>query len=96
MKDFEIRFYNCLIDIQSRQKDLITEETDVLDVYFLVRSLRRGATTRAQLARVSETDINWVNRWGTRMECTVKGPMRVVYTKRTLMLNSFLRFSKVL
>ena len=96
MKDFEIRFYDCLVDIQSRRKDLIAEETDVSDVYFLARSFRRGATTRAQLAKVSEADVNWVNRWGTGTECRVKGPKRVVYSERSLMLNSYLRFSKAL
>ena len=96
MSDFDKRFYDYLSDIQSRRKDLIGEDVDIADVYFLARSLRRGATTRAQLAGVPEPDISWVNRWGTGLECTVKGPMRVIYTERALMLDSFLKFSRAL
>jgi hypothetical protein len=97
MTDFDDMFYEALLDIQKRRKDIIDDKIDVLEDYFLARSFRRGATTRAQLADVPETRIvNWVNHWGTGTEILVKGPLRVIYSERKLMLSHFLKFSGAL
>jgi hypothetical protein len=96
MSDFDDVFYESLLEIQKKRKDIIDEEIDVLDDYHLARSFRRGATTRAQLAEVPESIVNWVNRWGTGTEILVKGPMRVIYTERKLMISHFLKFSGAL
>ena len=60
------------------------------------RSFRRGATTRAQLADVPSSVIEWINRWGTGTEVLVKGPMRIIYSERRLMMEHFLKFSRAL
>jgi hypothetical protein len=97
MTDFDDIFYESLLEIQKKRKDIIDKEIDVIDDYHLVRSFRgRGATTGAQLAEVPETIVNRVNRWGTGMEILVKGPMRVIYSERKLMLSHFLKFSGAL
>jgi hypothetical protein len=97
MTDFDDIFYESLLEIQKKRNNIIDEEIDVIDGYHLARSFRRGAsTTRAQLAEVLETTVNWVNLWGTGMEILVKGPMRVIYSERKLMLSHFLKFSGAL
>jgi hypothetical protein len=96
MADFNDQFYDAMSEIQARRPDLITPDEVIADRYFLARSFRRGATTRAQLARVDDSIINWVNRWGTGQEILVKGPMRIIYSERKLMLNHFLKFSRAL
>jgi hypothetical protein len=57
---------------------------------------RRGATSRAQAVGIPQPVIEWVNRWGTSEEVIVKGPMRIIYTDKTLMLEKFLEFSAAL
>ena len=96
MTDFNNQFYDALLEIQMRSPNLIPADLDVLDAYFLARSFWRGATTRAQLAGVSGPIIDWVNRWGTGQEILVKGPMRIIYSERKLMLDHFLTFSRAL
>jgi hypothetical protein len=69
---------------------------DIMEDYHLARSLRRGATTRATNAGVSQSDIDWINRWNTEGEELIKGLMRVIYSDRKQMLEAFLCFSQVL
>ena len=96
MKDFEEVFYSYLIEVQGSNPVLIPPDIDVIEEYHLARSFRRGATTRAQNAGVSGSDIDWINRWGKGDAHVVKGPMRVVYSERRQLLPSYLRFSKAL
>jgi hypothetical protein len=96
MTEFNDTFYDALLDIQARRPDMLDPDLDVLDAYFLARSFRRGATTRAQVAGVSEETVEWINRWGTGQEILVKGPMRIIYSERKLMLDHFLSFSRAL
>jgi hypothetical protein len=96
MSDFNEVFYDMLYDIQRRMPELISEDTDVAEDIHLARSFRRGATTRAQLTDVSEAVVEWVNRWGTGTEILVKGPMRIIYSERKLMLEHYLKFSRAL
>jgi hypothetical protein len=97
MSDFNEMFYDNLYDsIQRRLPELISEDTDVADDFHLARSFRRGATTRARLANAPESVVEWVNRWGTGTEILVKGPMRIIYSERKLMLEHYLRFSRAL
>jgi hypothetical protein len=76
---FNDNFYDAMLDIQRRMPEVIDDETDVLDDFHLARSFRRGTTTRAQLAEVPPSVVEWVNRWGTGTEILVKGPMRIIY-----------------
>jgi hypothetical protein len=97
MTDFNEIFYDYLLRAQAmEQPRIIPKDLDVMDVYFLARSFRRGATTRAQVAKVPTSDIEWVNRWGNGKELIVKGPMRVIYSERSQMSETFLRFSRAL
>jgi len=96
MSHFNDIFYDYLLEVQSLYPNLIPEDLDVTDEFFLGRSFRRGATTRAQNASVPGPDIDWVNRWGTGQELVIKGPMRVIYSERRQMLETFLRFSRAL
>jgi hypothetical protein len=57
-------------------------------------SFRRGATTRATSAGVKEDDIDWLCRWNTGGEETGGAPLSVLYSDRTQLLETYLRFSK--
>lgn len=97
MSDFNGQFYDYLYEIQGRDGQILIEDTcDVAEDFHLARSFRRGATTRAQLADVPADIVDWVNRWGTGTEILVKGPMRIIYSERKLMLDHFLKFSRAL
>jgi hypothetical protein len=84
------------LDIQGECDDLIAGDIGVLDAYGLARSLRRGATTRAQAAQVPQDVIDWVNRWNIGEGDVVHGPIRVVYSERKQIMETFLAFSLAL
>jgi hypothetical protein len=69
---------------------------DILEDYHLARSFRRGATTRATNAGVKEDDMDWLCRWNTGGEQTGGAPLRVLYSDRTQLLETYLRFSLAL
>jgi hypothetical protein len=96
MSDFSEILFATLLDIQGERDDLIAGDIDVLDAYGLARSLRRGATTRAQAAQVPQDIIDWVNRWNIGEDDVVHRPMRVVYSERKQMMEIFLAFSLAL
>jgi hypothetical protein len=97
MSNFNETIYDNLYDIQRRLPELvISEDTGVADDFHLACSFQRGATTRAQLANVPESVVEWVNIWGTGTEIFVKGPMRIIYSERKVMLEHYLRFSRAL
>ena len=93
---FSDAFYARLFAIRDRDPTLFTVDIDILEDYGLARSLRRGATTRATNAKVSQPDIDWVNRWSTGGDEISDGPMRVIYSDRKQLLDTFLRFSLAL
>ena len=96
MGDFAPIFYDMLRLIQEGGSGLVPDDEEVSESYFLSRSFRRGATTRAQVAGVQPSIVEWVNRWGTGKEAVVKGAMRVVYSEKAQMLEHFLTFSRAL
>lgn len=96
MNVFEPIFFEYLLDIQQQDNAIIPLGLDVIDDFGLSQSFRQGATTRAQNAGVSEADINWVNRWGNATSLIVHGPMRAIYSERSQMLETLLRFSRAL
>jgi len=93
---FEERFYSILFALRDKDPTLFETECNILEDYQLARSLRRGATSRATEAGVSQTDIDWQNRWNTDGAELVHGPMHVVYAERKLLLSTYLRFSQAL
>jgi hypothetical protein len=98
MSHFEERFYDLLILILSDQDTarLFADGIDILEDYHLARSFRRGATTRATNAGVKQDDIDWLCRWNTGGEETGGAPLRVLYSDRTQLLETYLRFSLAL
>jgi hypothetical protein len=73
---------------------LFAEGIDVLEDYHPARSFRRGATTRATNANVKEDGSDWLCRWNTGGEETGVTPLRVLYSDRTQLLETYLKFSK--
>jgi hypothetical protein len=96
MTSFSEEFYRILFAIRDEDPSLFEPTMDIMEDYHLARSLRRGATTRATNAGVSQPDIDWINRWNTEGEELIDGPMRVIYSDRKQMLETFLRFSQAL
>jgi hypothetical protein len=96
MSSFAEEFYRVLFVIREDAPTLFEPTMDIMEDYHLARSLRHGATTRATNTGVSQPDIDWINRWNTEGEELIDGPMRVIYSDQKQMLETFLRFSKVL
>jgi hypothetical protein len=98
MSHFEDRFYDLLvlISLDPDTARLFADGIDILEDYHLARSFRRGATTRATNAGVKEDDIDWLCRWNTGGEETGGAPLRVLYSDRTQLLETYLRFSLAL
>jgi hypothetical protein len=95
MSYFNDTFYQLLLEIQGTSPELFPGELDIVEDFHLSRSHRRGATTRATEAGVSGSDIDWINRWNEGRG-QGSGPMRVVYSDRTQLMEVFLRFSRAL
>jgi hypothetical protein len=95
MAAFSDKFYTLLLAIQEASPELFPGELDVVEDFHLSRSHRRGATTRATEAGVLGTDIDWINRWNLGTD-QGSGPMQVVYSDRTQLMEVFLRFSRAL
>jgi hypothetical protein len=96
MSSFAEEFYCVLFVIREEEPTLFEPTMDIIEDYHLARSLRRGATTRATNAGVSQPDIDWINRWSTEGKELIDGSMRVIYSGRKQMLETFLHFSKAL
>jgi hypothetical protein len=100
MADFEDSIFDKLLEIQTENPGLIPKELDVRESFGLARMFRRGATTRAQNQKVSESDIDWINRWGRQASGDptpyFQGNMRVHYSDQRQMVQTFLRFSLAL
>jgi len=92
-------FQHLLLEIQEDRPDLIPEAIDVQDRYRIYRSLRRGAKTRAQAARVEEDVIELICRW-SKIENKQGGrpnlTMSEAYTEITQLLDTHLIFSESL
>lgn len=95
MADFEAKFYELLLQVQAADPSLFAEGIDIMEDYSLTRSHRRGATTRATAAGVSKADIEWVNRWNVGAD-PGGAPMAVMYADRSMLLDTYLRFSTAL
>jgi hypothetical protein len=74
MSEFGPYFFDMLLQIQKDRPDLIHPDIDLLEDFGLARSERRGATTRAQIAKVLKDIIHWVNRWNIGEGDVVHGP----------------------
>jgi hypothetical protein len=89
-------FHEALEKIQQERPDLIAPDVEVCETYNLHRSLRRGATSRANALNYSDTLINTNNRWRTTQTNKGKGgltKMSQLYVEVSLSLNTLLEFS---
>jgi hypothetical protein len=96
MSHFEDKFYDLLLRAQQTDPSLFPAGVDVTEDYHLTRSHRRGATTRATEAGVAKADIEWINRWNIGLDEQGSVPMSVLYSDRSQMMTTFLRFSTAL
>ncbi len=92
-------FHRALEKVQIEKPDLIASDLQVKEIYNIHRSLRRGATSRATAAGVSESDINFNNRWGNTQRIRgrhVNFKMSELYVDLKLAVQTYLRFSSSL
>ena len=76
----------------------INSNEDIVAHYHCFRTFRRSSDTRALEEKVSETDINIVNRWDQRRggkgaNVKRRGPMNQYYAQFDLLLKPFLRYT---
>jgi len=95
----EMEILNRLQEIQNQGGDLIPKEVNVHEDYGIARSFRRGATTQARNAGVSENDIDAMNRWRSIEQargCKPRAKMQDHYSDIRQMVPTLLRFSQAL
>jgi hypothetical protein len=97
MSDFNELVFEKLLEIQEIRPDVIAPELDVTEVIGLARSFRRGAVSQAGNQGVSESDINWMNRWRSKTGGDEKkgksGNMRTMYSDEKIVMRPYLNFS---
>ena len=91
-----LRGIERLEEIQSQRPELFPPGIDIAEDYLLVRSLRRGSTTLAQVLQVPKEVIDLNNRW-RKIEAAMGRepslPMMQLYSEIMLMLVSKLEYS---
>jgi hypothetical protein len=95
----EVEILDRFALIQQRHPKIIPMDVHVYEEYGISRSFRRGATTEARNKRVSEEDINLMNRWRNFESAKGKRPrmrMQDHYSDISHSIPSLLRFSKAL
>lgn len=95
----EIEILDRLRAIQEKDPGVIPTEVRVYEKFGISRSFRRGATTEARNQKVSEGDINLMNRWRNFEKAGgIRPRMRMQdhYSDIALMIPSLLRFSQAL
>ena len=96
---YEMIILDALVGVQVRRPDLIDAGANVHEEYGINRSFRRGSTTRARNAKVSEPDIDLINRWRKFEEAKGSRPslnMRDHYSEIRQMVPALLRYPKAL
>jgi hypothetical protein len=96
MHSFEDKFLELLLRVQQEEPELFPGAVKITEDFHLGRSHRRGATSRATAAGVTDSDIDWINRWNIGADASASGPMRVLYADRTQQIETFIRFSAAL
>jgi hypothetical protein len=99
MSAFEEEVFGLLEDIQAERPDLIAPELEVREDFGLARSFRRGATTRAQNAKVDKAVIDYINRWKEGRDGDTpyfQGGMRVHYADQRQMAETLMQYSLAL
>jgi hypothetical protein len=94
---FEMDIADCLIWVQNHYPGVIQREVDIYSHFGVSRSFRRGATTQALIAGLTEATIDANNRW--RKVERAKGKMqsqsiRYRYVEVLKALRQQLKFSE--
>jgi hypothetical protein len=95
----EMEILDRFRSIQEKDPSIIKPDVAVYEEYGISRSFCRGATTKARNQKVSEADINLINRWRNFEKSGGKRPrmqMQDHYSNIALMIPSLLRFSQAL
>ena len=69
---------------------------EIVSQYHCCGNFRRSSDTRALEEKVSETDINVINRWeqrGGTSKAKMREPMNQYYAQFELLLKPFLRYT---
>jgi hypothetical protein len=97
--DYDDEFLERLVQVRARKSKLFDPGVNVVEVYSLRRSLRRGSTTRATNAGVPKETIEMNNRWrkleaarGRRQGMS----MMSHYTEIRLAIPTLWRYSRML
>lgn len=101
--DFNSLFHQILEELFETRKNLfppfIKEKDDISSSYHCYRTFRKTSDTRAIDQKVSDTDIDIVNRWSTRgtlKSAQASGTMRIYYAQPELLIEPFLRYANAL
>ena len=97
ISDYNPQFIERLEEIHGQRPDLFAPGTNVGEEYSLVRSLRRGSTTLAQVRGVRAMVIDLNNRWRKIERARGRAPnlsMRELYSEIMLMLSMKLEYSR--
>jgi hypothetical protein len=95
----EVFLLDILVEIQNEHPEIIDPSVDVYEEMGISRSFRRGATTHARNMKVSEPDIDSMNRWRKFEAAQGRRPamaMRDHYSQKVQMIGTFLRFPRAL
>ncbi len=95
----EMEILDRLRSIQEKNPTVISPDVQVYEEFGISRSFRRGATKEARNQKVSENDINLMNRWRNFEKAGGKRPrmrMQDHYSDIALMIPSLLGFSQAL
>ena len=99
--DIDKKLQEVLEEIYDKDLSLfppdIQSPGDIMESYHCFRSLRRASDTRALDMKVSQSDIDCVNRWGQDQRSThglkLRLPMRQHYAQPELLVRPFLRYT---
>ena len=89
-------FQEQLVIVQTLRPDLIKASIDVLELYNIRRSLRRGSSSIARRERVPQDIIDLVNRWSVREHSRGRSrgsSMRDYYTEIRLVMHTIQPYS---
>jgi hypothetical protein len=95
----EIELQDRFARIQQENPDIIAPDIQVYEEYGISWSFRRGATTEARNQKVSDPDIDLMNRWRNFEAARGKRPrmrMQDHHSDIKQLVPSLLRFSKAL
>lgn len=99
-KELDVLFHKYLFMVQDRYPNIIAPEVDIVAVYSLRRSLRRGSTAQARNTGIPKDIIVLNNRWRSeersRNRVAQAGDMVELYTDAVVAIEALLKYSEPL